>query len=401
MLPILLIEKIFSSSNIQRWNDHIKAVNLTEIDKQSHKAIISYVIAKLEEKKGIKINYIYLIEGIIFELLQRIELTDLRPNVYHKIMEKKEKELNLWVIKNLETLLQIGSYNLLENFNKYLFDKNYAKEEKRILSAAHYLATYWEFKHIYQVNSFLYGIDETKKEIEKKVESFYDISGVRDLILDKKLSGFTSICGQLRFQERWAQSPRIPKTTVLGHMLFVAILSYFCSKINGACERKIYNNFFTSLFHDLPEVLTRDIISPIKKSVEGLNQIIKECEEEEMNSQIYPLLPENIKKELMFFTQEEFENRILNSNKIISNISDEDMMNKYNINNIEAVDGKLLKDCDNLSAFIEANMSIKYGISSEKLIIAKNRLYEIYKTKKTMNVDFSEIFKYFYKIGEK
>ena len=43
-----------------------------------------------------------------------------------------------------------------------------------------------------------------------------------------------------------------------------------------------------------------------------------------------------------------------------------------------AVDGMLLKGCDNLAAFIEANSSIKYGVSSKVLSIGKQRLLEIY-----------------------
>lgn len=399
MLPIKIIEKIFSASNIQRWNDHIKAVELTEIDKQSHKAIIAYIIAKNEENKGKKINYNKLIEGMLFEILQRIELTDLRPNVYHKIMKEKGLELNKWVFKNLENMFEANNEEIKEKFKEYLFNSEYSKYEKKILSAAHYLATHWEFKHIYQLNSFLYGIDDTKKEIELEIEKHYELEGVQKLILDKKIDGFVSICGQLRFQQRWAQSPRIPKTTVLGHMFFVAILSLFCSHLNKSCEKKFYNNFFTSLFHDLPEVLTRDIISPIKTSVDGLDLIIKECEEYEMEKKIYPLLPEYIKKEMIFFTKDEFKNKIILENKLISDISEQDILIKYNKDIYNPCDGKMLKICDNLSAFIEASMSIKYGIKSDNILNAKERLFEKYKNSNNFNINFSEIFEYFYNLN--
>jgi len=58
----------------------------------------------------------------------------------------------------------------------------------------------------------------------------------------------------------------------------VAITSYILSLENNPCPKRLYNNFFTGLFHDLPEVLTKDIISPIKISVEGLEGIIKDYE---------------------------------------------------------------------------------------------------------------------------
>jgi putative hydrolases of HD superfamily len=87
--------------------------------------------------------------------------------------------------------------------------------------------------------------------------------------LKKKTYNFIDMVGQLRFQKRWAHSPRVPETSVLGHMLIVAILSYLISLERRACPQRASNNYFAGLFHDLPEVLTRDIISPIKRSVEG------------------------------------------------------------------------------------------------------------------------------------
>jgi putative hydrolase of HD superfamily len=78
------------------------------------------------------------------------------------------------------------------------------------------------------------------------------------------LRNFIDLCGQLRFQLRWSYLHRIPKTSVLGHMLIVAVLSYLFSLEIGACRKRCYNNYFTGLFHDLPEVLTRDIVHPVK-----------------------------------------------------------------------------------------------------------------------------------------
>ena len=69
----------------------------------------------------------------------------------------------------------------------------------------------------------------------------------------------------------------MPETFVMGHMLVVAILSYFMSlELDNPCRKRLENNFFSGLFHDLPEVLTRDIVSPVKNSVKGLDSIISQ-----------------------------------------------------------------------------------------------------------------------------
>ncbi len=59
-----LIERFYEAASMYRWNDHIKPVELTELDKQAHKMVIAYVIAKFEEKdRAVEINWQKIIEG--------------------------------------------------------------------------------------------------------------------------------------------------------------------------------------------------------------------------------------------------------------------------------------------------------------------------------------------------
>jgi len=94
-----LILRIFSAANILRWNDHIRPFDFFELDKQAHKTIIAYIVAKFEEENGGTVDWIKLIEGGIFEFFQRIVITDLKPAVFREIMSRKAKELNEWVMK--------------------------------------------------------------------------------------------------------------------------------------------------------------------------------------------------------------------------------------------------------------------------------------------------------------
>jgi len=391
-----LIERFYEAASMNRWNDHIRPVELTELDKQAHKMVIAYVIAKFEESdRDIKINRQNLIEGGIFEFLHRTILTDIKPPVFHKMMEEKEKDLNKYVIKQLDKDMNGLGNNFKENFKKYFFDHNYTKIEKRILKAAHYMATNWEFKIIYHTSPFIYGIEETKESIENQIEDHYDLIGVQKISLEKKSFGFIDLCGQLRFQERWARSPRLPKTSVLGHMYIVAITSYLLSLDNNSCQKRLYNNFFTGLFHDLPEVLTKDIISPIKTSIKGLEGIIKDYEEDQMKNRLLPLLPVSWRKEMRYFTQDEFENKIKIDGKIINGVSYAELNTLYNKDEFYPLDGKIIKACDKLTAFIEADLSIKHGITSKHLEEGRKNIYEKFKDKNVSGIDFGKLFNYF------
>ena len=391
MINPKIIDSIFSAASIQRWNDYPRMVDLVELDKQAHKFIIAYFIAKLEDD----INYTHLIEAGIFEFLRRVVVTDMRPDVFRKALQQKGDEINKWVLSKLgDSLKDIDNGNFLNKFEQFLTDENIYKKERFILKAASYMATKWEFGIVYQTSQFLSDIDEVKKEVEEEIEDYYELIGIRKIALNKKLAKVIDLSGRLRFQKRWAQTPRIPETSVLGHMLTVAIFGYFYSLEVNACDKRIENNFFTALFHDLPEALTRDIISPVKYCVDELADIIAEYEISKMEDDILPNIPVSLKDEFSYLlglydgTKDEFLDKIRVNGKIkvINN-----GISQYNDNKYDAIDGLALKQCDKLSAFVEASLSISHGIKSKELINGKKQIMDALTT--IEGVDFNKIAK--------
>ena len=387
MINPKIIEYIFSSASIQRWNDYPRMVDLVELDKQAHKFISAYFIAKLEDD----INFTHLIEAGIFEFLRRVVVTDIRPDVFRKALQQKSKEINTWVVGKLKSSIEnIENGNFLQKFEEFLNDPNMYKKERFILKAASYLSTKWEFSIVYQTSQFLSDIEEVKKDVDAEIEDYYELIGVRKIALNKKLAKIVDLSGRLRFQKRWAQTPRIPETSVLGHMLTVALFSYFYSLEVKACDKRLQNNFFTALFHDLPEALTRDIITPVKYCVDELSDIIAEYEIEKIQDDILPNIPEILHDEFSYLLglydgiKEEFQDKIYEDKiQIVEDIS------KYNSNKYNAIDGLALKQCDKLSAFVEASLSISHGIKSKELISGKKEILKGLKV--VQGVDFKAI----------
>jgi len=380
MLSPKLVEHLFAAASIQRWNDYPRMVELVELDKQAHKFIIAYFMANMEEN----VNKVHLIEAGIFEFLRRVVVTDIRPDVFRKALQKKEKEINVWVLSKLsDSLKDIENGEFLKRFEEYLKNPSMYKRERFILKAASYLSTKWEFSIVYQTSQFLSGIDRVKEAVDEEIEDYYELVSVRKISLNKKISKIIDLSGRLRFQKRWAQTPRIPETSVLGHMLIVAILGYFYSLKVDACDKRIENNFYCALFHDLPEALTRDIISPVKYSVSGLDDIISEYEVKVMEDEIFPYIPSNFLKEFQYLLglydgkKNEFLDKIQVEDeiKIVENIHD------YNEDKYCAIDGLALKDCDRLSAFIEAALSVSHGVKSKELVQGKAHILETLKQK--------------------
>ena len=165
MLNPKLIEQFFGAASIQRWNDYPRMVELVELDKQAHKFIIAYFIAKMEPQESIDMRS--LIEAGIFEFLRRVVVTDIRPDVFRKALQKKEKEINTWVLSQLyDSLSDIEDGAFYERFKNYLSDSSMYKKERFILKAASYMATRWEFSIVYQTSQFLNSIDRVKEAVE-------------------------------------------------------------------------------------------------------------------------------------------------------------------------------------------------------------------------------------------
>lgn len=395
MINKSLISLIYEAAAIQRWNDHIRPwTGFTELDKQAHKMFYAYVLAKCDgEYDAVK-----LAEGGIFEFFHRVIVTDIKPPIYHKIIKRKGEQLNNWVLGELEEALGPIAGGFYDRMKKYYSDSEYSKKEKEILRAAHYCATNWEFDVIYPMNSKTFGIEQVKNEMATGLAACDTFSGFGYFMGSPYLKNFLMLMGKLRYQQRWSKASRMPQTFVMGHMIVVAMLSYFCALETGACQKRLANDFFGALFHDIPEVLTRDIVSPVKASVKGLDDIIRGIEEEQMEEIIFPLLPKSWHDEIKYFTNNEFSSKIRYDGDVVV-VTSEEINENFNEDKFSPIDGEIIRGCDHLSAYVEAYLSISFGVRSEQIVSGYEHLSEKYKDKIISGIDFGTMFGYF-NVGE-
>ena len=391
MIRKALILKVFDAAYMQRWNDKVRPVELVELDKQAHKMVTAFFLGKFEEETP-GFSWTEVIEGGIFELLQRLVITDLKPPIFYKIKEDREKykKLNEWVYKEIEPIISPLGKDFCRRFKEY-FNNSSCNINKNILSASHFYATKWEFDIIERANPDGYEIASIKQDLQKKQGHYSDLVGMVQLREETRYRDFLDLCGQLRFQARWANLHRIPKTSVIGHSLFVAVLSYLFSLEISACDRRCVNNYFTGLFHDLPEVLTRDIISPVKRSVEGLSELIKQYEKEQMEKEVYGLIPKEWHKDVRTFTEKEFDSIITLGGRRKKLGSDE-ISQRYNADQYNPRDGVLVKAADSLAAFIEAYVAIRNGSYSREFQEAKLEFRDTYGRATIAGINFGEIY---------
>ncbi|WP_018125024.1 HD domain-containing protein [Desulfovibrio oxyclinae] len=393
-----LLELVFSGAFMKRWNDKLRPMELVEVDKQAHKMIVAWVLFVINSRDMDVARRRALgesiVEGGIFDYLYRLVITDIKPPVFYRIKENREdyRKLTSWVVSELAPRLQPLGEGFLRRMGEFLMEPEEKGLARRILRAAHLYASWSEFKLLKSINTMDHELKEIEQSFVDRLEDLRDIKGVDELLDDENttLGRFARMCGRLRFQKRWSQTPRVPETSVLGHMFIVAAYGWFFSQEVGACRARQQNNFFAGLVHDLPELLTRDIISPVKQSAPEIAELIRQYELYELEKVVLAPLRdggyEDVSERMAYFlgleVGSEFQATIVRDGKVLAVAADELAAN--NQDSLDPKDGELLKMCDRLAAFIEAHTALKNGISSDQLHQALFRIRNHYKGRTTV-----------------
>jgi putative hydrolase of HD superfamily len=177
----------------------------------------------------------------------------------------------------------------------------------------------------------------------------------------------------------------------------VATLVYFFTADLQFCKKRMYNNFFCGLFHDLPEAVTRDIISPVKKSSPEFDKLISDLEKTLAEQEIFPHVEQDWIEELKYFTQNEFENKIMVNNTIKTGQTNSEITEKYNKDEFNPLDGNIVRWADQLAAYLEAWHSINNGIKSQELVSSAISISNKYLNSDINFIDIKTLYKEYQK----
>ena len=391
-----LLQLVFSGAFMKRWNDRLRPMELMEVDKQAHKMIVAWMLLVKNAGNMTAQEHLALteevIEGGLFDYFYRLVITDIKPPVFYKIKANRDdyQKLTQWVLPQLKPRLAPLGDGFWDRMTEALMEPEEKTPARRLLMAAHLFASYSEFRLLRPLNPQDEEMPEIEESFISRLTALSDIPGVADLLReDSEMARFAAKAGQLRFQKRWSQTPRVPETTVLGHMFLVATYSWFFSVEAGACRARRQNNFFCGLLHDLPELLTRDIISPVKSSDAAIGELIKQYENQELERRLLgPLrrggcldLADQLSYLLGLAVGSEFIATVREQGPEgieVRHVTESDLRGPANVDELDPKDGPLLKMCDNLAAFIEADTALRNGINNEQLHQARWRIRQMY-----------------------
>lgn len=66
---------------------------------------------------------------------------------------------------------------------------------------------------------------------------------------------------------RWNQSRRTVPVSVLSHTYLITYITYLIGLSEDFSDEDITDMMLTALYHDIPEAITGDVITPTKKAI--------------------------------------------------------------------------------------------------------------------------------------
>ena len=284
---------VFTRLNcLRRWTDFATQQKYNELSKQALNVMIAFFIAKTAEESG---------KAICYEQFPKIAITRAFTKVYvyfdtpeHKLNEICE--LSGISKKEFERVtVDIIAEKTDEDFAEFI-THGIGEYELRIFKAATKIATYIE------LSEQKTGLTELSKfqEIERSLDKYMDIPGVKEYTnTESPIYNLFRKLSKLRNQNRWATSCYNVECSVLGHLFDTAVFAYLMALDEREFDEEYATRmFFMGIFHDIAEVWTKDIPSPIKDRISGFRKATEQYEEECLKKYLYAVVPDYLAKAL-------------------------------------------------------------------------------------------------------
>ncbi len=329
-----LLSLIFRWLSIYRWNTFPRLRDISSLDHLSFVAHIAITLSWImEEKEGKKYDTWLLLKKILWSGFFTFIYSDISSEVKYRLRKNEPHLYSELEGKVYEYLLGLDlPLHLKDDISLIMLPS----PEDEIIAFSKAWAWYYEvyynslvFKDAYE--PLLQNIQA--RIIEEGGEHFFAYLNL-DPSHQTNVEKYLLTIHRLASSYRWNLSRRIHPVSVLSHTYIITFLSYVIGALEWCSEDDITDMMLTALYHDIPEVITGDIITPTKKAVDWLEEAI--CSIEESMVQDYLL---------GYLAEYDFTSTI--SRK---------MLTPWNEKN-----GKLVKLADIFSALLEARIEQPYS----------------------------------------
>lgn len=228
----------------------------------------------IEEEKGIVFDRDYLFRKVLFSSFSTFVHSDISSEVKDQIKEKNPAmyaELENIVYEMLLSwkLPEWMKKDMQEVHNPFRYRDHPHQKEDDLIAFSKLWASYHEAYFSNEVHLDVYR--PAMDAIEQKLgQPRFDL--FRSYIdLDPKnqndLERFLLSIRRLQASYRWNSMRRRYPVSVMSHLFIISFLAYIIGNIEGKNRGEVTHMMMVGLFHDIPEAITGDIVTPTKQAI--------------------------------------------------------------------------------------------------------------------------------------
>lgn len=306
-----LLKLLFSKGlSIKRWNNFPRVEDITPLDNSGFVIHVALFMAHLEEENGEKIDKEYIIKKIIFDLFKSLVLSDINSWTRDYLLKIDKKIMQKLEDKVLNYLYSFEGWDFIKKDMQEIFSDDSKTLEDDIIFAAKKFAGHQECVVNARVFSYAYDValDEINTYFDENKKKLHSL---KEILKNEKYRTYLSHIRRLSHAMRWSWKQRKYDISVMAHLVIVIFLSYILANLENKKDWNydILEIMLQSAYHDIPEAITWDIITPIKNSVEGFREALEKVEEKMMDDYFFLYVPKEYKQEISGYMLDPFSNK--------------------------------------------------------------------------------------------
>lgn len=329
-----LLNFVLRGLTVTRWSNFPRIERPNSLDHITFSLHVAYLLADLMEEKGeVPYDRIGIFKRSLFSLLFTSAYSDINADVKSRL-KRGYPDIYAGLCKKLHSgVLSWGMEGEVrtefQEFIRQLESDTPAPREQTILSYGKYVSAYYEAEFNSRIYPEVYAGPLAKIKLRLNEPRFDEFRKHIDVTVDSGPIRFLLSIRRLESALRWNRLKRAYPVSVMSHLFIVTVISFILFRSEKRSDEEVTEAILRSLYHDVPETITGDIITPTKKATPGLEEAIGKIEEELVEEQL-----------LNHIRGHAFEKTY--RDRLLDPWGDEL--------------GKLVKQADHLSAFLEARI---------------------------------------------
>ncbi|MDD5197478.1 MAG: HD domain-containing protein [Candidatus Gracilibacteria bacterium] len=278
----------FRGLSVYRWNNFPRIEQVSATDHIAFSLHISILLTFIiEEEKGIIFDRDYIFRKVLFSSFSTFVHSDISSEVKDQVKKKDPKMYN-----ELENIVyeMFRSWKLPEWMKKDMreihdFSKqenHFYQKEDDLIAFSKLWASYHEayFSNEAYLDVYRPAMDTIEQKIQQPkfdlFRSYIDLNPKNQNNIERFLLSMR----RLQSSYRWNSMRRRYPVSVMSHLFITSFIAYIIGNIEEKDEQEVTHMMMVALFHDIPEAITGDIVTPTKKAIGGFEELLVTVEKE-------------------------------------------------------------------------------------------------------------------------